>query len=66
MENEKKMVYIFMIFPTAGNNGKKTIYNEKKNCCAEPFWATAQIILSKKKNFVLQEYDCIVTARRCS
>ena len=40
--------------------------NEKKNVGAESFLGYCPNYIVKKKKFVLQEYDCIVTARKCS
>ena len=40
---------------------------KKKNFVgAEPFLGYCPNYIVKKKKIVLQEYDCIVTARRCS
>ena len=41
--------------------------NEKKKIVgAEPFLGYCPNYIVKKKNLVLQEYDCIVTVRKCS
>ena len=61
MELKKKSMYFFKCFPLLEIKEKKNFVG------AEPFLGYYPNYIVKKKNiFVLQEYDCIVTARRCS
>ena len=54
-------MYFFKCFPLLEIKEEK-----KKFVGAEPFLGYCPNYIVKKKYFVLQEYDCIVTARRCS
>ena len=54
-------MFFFKCFPLLEIKEEKKIF-----VGAEPFLGYCLNYIVKKKNFVLQEYDCIVTARRCS